>query len=119
MVDENAIVAGGGEGFGENRRSHITNKDATSVEMQLNYEPTTRAQKNGEGDKTWYFYEFNNDSTSNMLDATFMVSTGTWNPQKQLVVFENRENVAGFWITPSGEIVPFSNGSEMDKKPQS
>ena len=118
MVDENATVVGSGENFDDNRRSHLENKDVQPAEMKMDYKLTTRAQKNGDGDKTWYFYEFNSDTTSNMINPTFMMSTGAWNPQKKIVQFESRENVAGFWIKPDGDTVPFTSAYEMEKKPQ-
>ncbi|MDR2844928.1 MAG: type II secretion system GspH family protein, partial [Puniceicoccales bacterium] len=107
MVDADAAVQGDGEGFDDNRRSQLSNKDAPTTEMQMDYKLTTRGQKNGGGDKTWYFYEFNSDGTSNMNFATFMVSVGAWNAQRKRVLCENRDNVAGFWISPSGETVPY------------
>jgi hypothetical protein len=116
MVDDDAAVLGSGEGFSEKRRSYLSNKDSPSTEMRLDYQFRSRGQKTGEGDKTWYFYEFTSESTSNMNYATFMVSTGAWNPQKKAVLFNNRDEVAGFYITPTGETVPFTSTAEMEKQ---
>ncbi|MDR2429304.1 MAG: prepilin-type N-terminal cleavage/methylation domain-containing protein [Puniceicoccales bacterium] len=94
-------------------RSHITNKDTPTTTMRINKEPSLVAQPDGAGDREWYFYEFNDDGTSNMNFATFMLSEGEWDPGAKQVRFRNEQNIAGFWITPAGKTVSYTDTDEI------
>ncbi|MDR2862516.1 MAG: prepilin-type N-terminal cleavage/methylation domain-containing protein [Puniceicoccales bacterium] len=94
-------------------KSRITPRENTGSVMTLNFEPSLDEQQEGTGDKSWFFYEFNNDGTSNMWAATFMISEGTWDPADKRVIFRNEQNVTGFWIQPSGVSVPYSDPDEL------
>ncbi|MDR0535304.1 MAG: prepilin-type N-terminal cleavage/methylation domain-containing protein [Puniceicoccales bacterium] len=115
MVDVAARVAGGREGFPQERRSQISNKDSTDTEMRKNYQPSVKAQKEGEGDRSWYFYEFDSNGTSNMNVATFIIAKGNFTPNSDGVLFQNIHNIAGLYVTPSGETILYNDGFEMDK----
>ncbi|MDR1496853.1 MAG: prepilin-type N-terminal cleavage/methylation domain-containing protein [Puniceicoccales bacterium] len=98
------------------RRSHITNRNGLPNTMRLNLEPSNVGQSDGTGDREWYFYEFNDDGTSNMNFASFTFASGNWEPGSNRIVFPNEDNIAGVWITPNGSIVPFLDVSEIDKQ---
>lgn len=102
-----------------NRRSRITNRDGATQTMRLNYNPSIIAQAEGSGDREWYFYEFNNDGTSNMFAASFMISEGDWDPVGKRIMFRNKNNVVGFVILPNGRTISFSDTDEMEKGNQS
>ena len=104
--------------FSPNRRSRITNRDSSNKTMRLDYAPSLIGQEDGSGDKEWYFYEFNNDGTSNMFAASFMISEGEWDPGQKNVVFRNKENIAGFAVVPNGTTIMYSDSEEVDKANQ-
>ncbi|MDR2982158.1 MAG: prepilin-type N-terminal cleavage/methylation domain-containing protein [Puniceicoccales bacterium] len=116
MLPKNVYFISPDEGsLGTNRKSRVNNKDASGTTMRFNYEASLVGQAEGSGDTEWYFYEFNQDGTSNMNMATFMVSEGDWDPSLKKPIFRNKNNVTGFAIVPSGAIVPYNDPDEMDK----
>ncbi len=104
--------------FPSTRRSRITNRDSSSKTMKLNFTPSVVGQADGTGDKEWYFYEFNNDGTSNMYAASFMISEGDWDLSRKEVVFRNKDNIDGFAIVPNGTTILYSDPDELDKANQ-
>lgn len=104
--------------FPATRRSRITNRDTANKTMRLDYAPTVEGQADGSGDKEWYFYEFNNDGTTNMYAASFMISEGDWDPSAKAVVFRNKDNIDGFAIVPNGTTIKYSDAEELDKANQ-
>jgi prepilin-type N-terminal cleavage/methylation domain-containing protein len=119
MIDEEAVVANGQEAFDTKQRSSVSHRDSMSKTMLLNSQlDDARGSKDGEGDKEWYFYEFADDGTSNMLSATFMIGEGMWSQGKKQPIFNNNKDISGLWISPSGETIPYSDSSEMLKDTQ-
>lgn len=108
------MVAPDAKGIRDKRRSTITPNEGNKSVMRLNIEPSLESQPEGSGDREWYFYEFNNDGTSNMKSATFMIAEGEWNPVENNVLFRDDLNVAGFWLAPSGKTIFYSDADEMD-----
>ncbi|MDR2512939.1 MAG: prepilin-type N-terminal cleavage/methylation domain-containing protein [Puniceicoccales bacterium] len=108
------MVAPDAKGIRDRRRSIIAPNEGNKNTMRLNIEPTLDAQPDGSGDKEWFFYEFNNDGTSNMKSATLMLAEGEWNPGENNVLFRSDLNVAGFWLAPSGKTVFYTNSDEID-----
>lgn len=103
----------------DTRRSRISNRDiaGSNCTMKLNYAPSVKAQPDGSGDKTWYFYEYNEDGTSNMRSAALMVGEGEWDPGARKVLFreENQNRIGGFAIMPNGSLVAYTDSDEMDR----
>lgn len=98
------------------RRSRISNKDVTGGNciMNLDLTPKTTAQADGSGNKQWYFYEYNEDGTSNMNFAVLMVGEGVWNPASKRVEFANKNLVGGFAVFPNGNTISFTDPDEAD-----
>lgn len=116
MIDEDATIVGGEVAFDIKQRSNVSHRDAIPTTMLMNYEHSLKGSKDGEGDKEWYFYEFGDDGTSNMISATFMIGEANWNPVKKQPVFLNNKDISGLWISPTGETIPFSDSDEMLKQ---
>jgi len=98
----------------EGRVSKLSNKDNLGETMRLDYRLTTDFQSEGSGDAEWYFYEFNGDGTTNMNVAVFMVAEGSWDQSEKKPVFKNKNAVTGFYITPTGNLIAYTDTAEID-----
>ncbi|MDR3228832.1 MAG: prepilin-type N-terminal cleavage/methylation domain-containing protein [Puniceicoccales bacterium] len=111
-------------GLAEAYRSKINLRDGGTYIMRLNYNPDRNSQNEGSGDSEWYYYEFNNDGTSNMNSSTFIVAKGSTiikDGGKIEISFDKDESglpkeITGLWVaSASSRFVPFDSAEEMRK----